>query len=57
MAEPNDRTMSIPKNNRMTINGISQNFFLVFKKSTKSLISSIPLVFLHFPCQISSVGF
>jgi hypothetical protein len=44
MAEPPDKTMSIPKNNRMIINGISQNFFLVFKKSTKSLISSILFV-------------
>lgn len=44
MAEPPDKTMSIPKNNSMIISGISQNFFLVFKKSIKSLISSIPFV-------------
>jgi len=43
MAEPLDKIIKKLKNNKMINNGISQNFFLVLRKSKRSLRSSMVL--------------
>ena len=40
-ADPDDKTISIPKINKITINGSNQNFFRCFKNAQRSFRNSI----------------